>query len=102
MTAFLGYNGKAFGIKAQFFRSFDSKDYLDNRLKGYGTLDLLGNISLFSGSSLSFGIQNILNRDYQTIWSQRAQYLYKALAKPETFYYAGRGRTYNLTYTINY
>lgn len=103
LAGYLGYNGKVFGLKAQVFHSFDSKDQIGvgKELKGYTTVDLLGSVKLFTGS-LSFGIQNILNKNYQTIWSQRSQFLYQALAKKETFYYAGRGRTYNLTYTINY
>jgi iron complex outermembrane receptor protein len=101
LTGYFGFNGKGFGVKAQAFHSFNLKDNAGNQLKGYTTLDLLGNTKLFTGT-LSFGVQNLLNKNYQTIWSQRSQLLYKALAKQETFYYAGRGRTYNLTYTISY
>ncbi|TDO23832.1 TonB-dependent receptor [Pedobacter duraquae] len=105
MAGYIGYTDKVFGLKAQAFHSFDSKGIdsklIEHQLKGYTTLDLLASAKLFTGS-LSFGVQNLLNKDYQTIWSQRSQYLYAALAKKETFYYAGRGRTYNITYTINY
>ncbi|MBB5637794.1 iron complex outermembrane receptor protein [Pedobacter cryoconitis] len=100
-VAFVGWNSKIIGFKAQVFRSFDTKDYLDNKFKGYTTLDLLGNVKLPLGR-LSFGVQNLLNKEYQTIWSQRAQFLYKGLGDPALYYYNGRGRTYNLTYTINY
>lgn len=100
-TAFIGWRNKLIGFKVQGFHSFDLSDYLDNKLKGYTTIDLLGNVKLPLGS-LSFGVQNLLNKDYQTIWSQRSQVLYKGLATPATFYYPGRGRTYNLSYTINY
>jgi len=103
LAGYLGYNGKAFGLKAQIFHSFNSKDGVGTgrELKGYTTVDLLGSVKIFTGS-LSIGVQNLLNKNYQTIWSQRSQYLYSSLARPETFYYAGRGRTYNLTYTLNY
>lgn len=104
-AAYLGWRNQAFGLKVQAFRSFDlkeePKDGLTNQIKGYTTLDLLGNIKLPLGT-LNFGVQNLLNKDYQSIWSQRSQVLYKGLATPETFSYLGRGRTYNLTYTINY
>ncbi|MGY0036889.1 hypothetical protein [Pedobacter sp. NJ-S-72] len=100
-AAFIGWNNKTVGFKAQAFRSFDAKDYLDNEFKGYTTLDLLGNVKLPLGT-LSFGVQNLLNLEYQTIWSQRAQVLYKGLGVPALYYYNGRGRTYNLSYTINY
>ncbi|WP_158795783.1 TonB-dependent receptor [Pedobacter sp. L105] len=100
-TAFLGWRNQSVGFKVQGFRSFDLTDALDSKLKGYTTLDILGNVKLPLGT-LSFGVQNLLNKEYQTIWSQRSQLLYKGLATPATFYYAGRGRTYNLSYTINY
>ena len=100
-TAYLGWRNKSIGFKVQGFHSFDLEDYLDNKLKGYTTLDVLGNVKLPLGS-LAFGVQNLMNKDYQTIWSQRSQLLYKGLATPQTFYYGGRGRTYNLSYTINY
>lgn len=105
LAGYLGYNGKIFGLKAQVFHSFDSKGISTNlkeyELKGYTTVDLLGSVKVFTGS-LSIGVQNLLNKNYQTVWSQRSSILYAALAKPETFYYAGRGRTYNVTYTLNY
>lgn len=100
-TAYLGWRNRSVGFKVQGFRSFDLTDDLNNKLRGYTTLDLLGNVKLPLGT-LSFGVQNLLNKDYQTIWSQRSQLLYKGLATPATFYYAGRGCTYNLSYTINY
>lgn len=100
-TAFVGWNNKIIGFKAQAFHSFNAKDYLDNKFVGYTTLDLLGNVKLPVGR-LSFGVQNLLNKRYQTIWSQRAQVLYKGSGNPALYYYNGRGRTYNLTYTINY
>ncbi|WP_175636271.1 TonB-dependent receptor [Pedobacter ghigonis] len=105
LAGYLGYNGKVFGLKAQVFHSFDSKGISTNlkeyELKGYTTVDVLGSVKVFTGS-LSIGVQNLLNKNYQTVWSQRSSILYAALAKPETFYYAGRGRTYNVTYTLNY
>lgn len=100
-TGYIGWKNQAVGFKAQVFRSFDLKDVNGSRVRGYGTLDLLGNVKLPVGT-LSYGVQNLLNRDYQTIWSQRSQLLYKPLATQATFYYAGRGRTYNLSYSINY
>ena len=105
LAGYLGYNGKVFGLKAQIFHSFDSKGISTNlkeyEIKGFTTVDLLGSVKVFTGN-LSIGVQNLLNKNYQTVWSQRSSILYAALAKPETFYYAGRGRTYNVTYTLNY
>ncbi|WP_367867971.1 TonB-dependent receptor [Pedobacter sp. WC2423] len=100
-TAFIGWSNKSIGFKAQGFRSFDLKDNVNNELKGYTTVDLLGHVKLPLGT-LSFGVQNLLNKEYQTIWSKRAQVLYSTLGVPQTYYYLGRGRTYNVSYTINY
>lgn len=99
-TGYLGWRNKAVGFKIQGLRSFDLKDEA-TQLYRYTTFSVLGDVKLPVGT-LSFGVQNLLNKYYQTIWSQRSQALYKGLATPQTFFYAGRGRTYNLTYTINY
>lgn len=101
INAFIGFSNDEFGLKLQGLHSFDSKDNAGNKLVGYTTFDVLGNVKLPLGR-LSLGVQNVMNKDYQTIWSQRSQILYQVLAKKEAFYYAGRGRTYNITYTINY
>lgn len=101
-TAYIGWRNKAVGFKIQGLHSFDLKDDEKNRIKGYTTIDLLGNVKLPLGS-LSFGVQNLLNKEYDTVWSQRAKVAYALLpVTPHIFDYLGRGRTYNLSYTINY
>lgn len=100
-AGYIGWKNKMGGLKVQGFHSFDLTDNLENKVRGYTTLDVLANLKLPLGN-LSLGVQNLLNKEYQTIWSQRSQVLYKGLAVPESFYYLGRGRTYNISYTINY
>ena len=51
---------------------------------------------------LSFGVQNLFDRSYQTTWSQRAQVLYAGLMTPESLQFNGRGRTFGLAYTVQY
>lgn len=51
---------------------------------------------------VNLGVQNIFNKDYQTIWSAKSQVLYSAYKVPELFYYAGRGRTFNLSFTYTF
>jgi iron complex outermembrane receptor protein len=77
------------------------KDDNQQTIHGYTTLDLLGSTRLGPGR-LSLGIQNLLDRDYQTTWSQRAAYLYGAQATRETFAFNGRGRTLSVGYTVHY
>jgi hypothetical protein len=72
-----------------------------NQLADYNTLDLIAAVKLPFGK-LTAGVQNLLNREYQSIWSQRAQMYYSALSSAATYEFMGRGRTLSLTYTINY
>lgn len=100
INIYAGWKRKQYAVRLQLLHSFDVKDSV-NQLNGYTTLDLIGNIKLPLGH-LTIGVQNLLNSDYQTIWSQRSEILYKGLATPKTFQYYGRGRTFALTYVLNY
>ncbi|MDN0081587.1 TonB-dependent receptor [Crenobacter sp. SG2305] len=88
-------------LRLQGQQVFDLSDAAGNKLKGYAIFDLLGSQKLPVGT-LNFGIQNLFNKQYQTLWSQRSQIYYGKLATPQTVYYEGRGRTYGVTYTVNY
>lgn len=98
---FGGWQGDAFGLRLQAMRTFDMEDGSGRELQGYTTVDLLGDWQLPVGR-LAFGIQNLFNEDYMTIWGQRAQMFYGALAAPRTFEFRGRGRTYGLTWSVQY
>ncbi|HGY2535145.1 TPA: hypothetical protein ACNVR2_006316, partial [Pseudomonas aeruginosa] len=52
--------------------------------------------------TLTAGIQNLLDKDYTTVWGQRAQVYYGGLAPAGLFDYKGRGRTYSLTYSVEF
>lgn len=80
---------------------FDYEDDANNKLDGYTTFDLLGNVNLPVGQ-LGFGIQNLLDEDYTTAWSQRAQILYAAHYDAAAYDYKGRGRTFTLNYSLEY
>lgn len=101
LGAFAGWEGERFGARLQALHSFDLKDGLRQALDGYTTVDLIGHYRLPAGQ-LNFGVQNLLDKDYATIWSQRAKYFYGALAAKETFDYRGRGRTFGLSYSVQY
>ncbi|WP_341502670.1 TonB-dependent receptor [Gallaecimonas sp. GXIMD4217] len=70
-------------------------------LEGYDVLNLGVGYELPVGE-LRFGIQNLLNEDYETLWSQRAQILYASLSNPALFRYEGRGRSYALSYSVQW
>tara|TARA_B100001094_G_C18194628_1_gene809771 strand:+ start:1202 stop:3250 length:2049 start_codon:yes stop_codon:yes gene_type:complete len=64
-------------------------------LNSYTTLDSSLRIEMDYGN-LNLGIQNLLDRDYATIWGQRAEMWYGR--QP----YHGTGRTYTLTYQYHF
>ncbi len=101
LGAFAGWEGDRIGVRLQALRSLDLKDGDDRELDGYTTVDLVGHWQLPKGT-LNFGVQNLLDEDYTTIWGQRAQVYYGALAAKETFDFRGRGRTFGLSYSIRY
>lgn len=99
LAAFVSY-GSAMGssVTLQSTTVFNLSDADRNKLHGYTTLDLFG--SHRRGSWLfSAGVQNLLNKDYQSIWSQRATIFYSALVAPKTVYFPGQGRNYTMTVT---
>lgn len=89
-------------LRLQANHVFDLKDAADRKIEGYTLVDLLGSQQLPVGE-LSFGVANLLNEDYTTIWGQRAQSFYGGYYGPEEMFdYRGRGRTYTLTYAVEY
>ncbi|MEG0249027.1 MAG: hypothetical protein RR726_42075, partial [Pseudomonas sp.] len=49
------------------------------------------------------GIQNLLDKQYSTVWGQRATLFYSPTYGPAYLYdYQGRGRTYTLTWSMAY
>jgi len=101
LTAFAGWADDKVSARLQAVRSFSLSDSAGNQLASYTTFDLMGSYKLPVGR-LSVGIQNLLDKDYQTIWSQRAQVFYRGLTNAETLDYRGRSRTLALTYTASY
>lgn len=55
--------------------SFDVSDAQGYKVDGYTTVDLLGSYQLPVGT-LSFSIENLFDRDYTTVWGQRAPLYY--------------------------
>ncbi|WP_434632551.1 TonB-dependent receptor [Chromobacterium sp. CV08] len=102
---FIDWNRGNATLRLQGQKIFDLDDASGNKLNGYATADLLGSYKLPVGT-LSFGVQNLFNKTYQTLWSQRATIYYGGSAPgsvtPQTVYYQGRGRTYGLSYSVSY
>ena len=102
LTAFLGWGRTDTHLRLQGQHILDLEDDSGRELEGYTLVDLLGSHRLPVGE-LSFGIANLLDNDYTTVWGQRAQAFYGGYYGPdEMFDYKGRGRTYSLAYTVQY
>ncbi|WP_367971565.1 TonB-dependent receptor [Vibrio scophthalmi] len=100
-NAWAGWYGSDLAMKVQSQTMFNYEDDAQNELEGYTVFDLVGTYQLPVGS-LGFGIQNLFDKDYTTIWGQRAQIVYGAHYDAAAYDYKGRGRTYTLNYQIKY
>ncbi|MBB4805509.1 iron complex outermembrane receptor protein [Chryseobacterium defluvii] len=96
---FTGWNAKRFSVRLQMQNSLNYTDLADMRIDGYTLFDFIGDVKLNKGT-INFGVQNIFNRQYTTIWGQRSVFFYGAPQK--AFAYQGRGTTFSVGYTINY
>jgi iron complex outermembrane receptor protein len=96
---FTGWNAKRFSLRLQMENSMNYTDLADMKITGYTLFDLMGDIKLNKGT-VNFGVQNLFNRQYTTIWGQRSVFFYGAPQK--AFAYQGRGTTFSVGYTITY
>ncbi|WBA16502.1 TonB-dependent receptor [Salinivibrio proteolyticus] len=96
--AAVGYDNFDWGTELNLQHVGDLSDEDGDRLEGYELVGLNGYYTLPVGQ-INFGIQNLFDKDYQTIWSQKAQKVYSGLASADMFDYAGVGRTFSLSYS---
>jgi iron complex outermembrane recepter protein len=99
VAAYVSWQNDLTSVRLQGIRTLDLEDAADRELDGYTTYDLLIQHQLPVGE-LGLGVQNLTNKDYTTVWGQRAQLFYSAYAPANTFDFRGRGRTYSLTYNV--
>ncbi|HEA7726036.1 TPA: TonB-dependent receptor, partial [Escherichia coli] len=91
-TAYIGWAPDPWSLRVQSTTSFDVSDAQGYKVDGYTTVDLLGSYQLPVGT-LSFSIENLFDRDYTTVWGQRAPLYYSPGYGPASLYdYKGRGR----------
>lgn len=101
-TAFVGWKGDRSSARLQGNHAFTLKDDADHTINGYTTFDLLGSHDTGFGT-FSAGIQNLLDKQYSTVWGQRATLFYSPAYGPAYLYdYQGRGRTYTLGWSMAY
>lgn len=101
LGAYVDWTQDKLGLRLQANIIDDYTDGAERQLDGYTITDLLGHYALPVGQ-LNFGINNLLNEDYQTLWSQKAQMLYASLTDPAVVTFEGRGRTYSVSYSLDF
>lgn len=101
-TAFVGWRDERNSARLQGNHAFTLEDDADHQIDGYTTFDLLGSRDTGFGT-FSAGVQNLLDKQYSTVWGQRATLFYAPTYGPANLYdYQGRGRTYTLSWSIAY
>ena len=95
-----GYDNYQYGAELQLQTIANYHDDDGGELNGYSLMHLSSYYTLPVGK-VSFGIQNLLNRDYYTLWSQRAQILYTGYNE-NLFSFKGEGRTFAVTYNAEF
>ncbi|MGY0216744.1 TonB-dependent receptor [Endozoicomonadaceae bacterium StTr2] len=106
ITAYVRYEQDGMNVRLQAvnFADYDkgkkytasSKTYTDRKTKGYTTVDLMASYDLPVGT-VSGGITNLFNEDYQTVYSQWARQTYDGLSSSKA-----EGRAYVLSYRVEY
>ncbi len=97
-TAFVRWQDNLNSVRLQGSKAFDIDDDAGDEIDGYTTFDLMASRQLPVGR-LNFAVTNLLDKQYDTVWGQRAQLFY---GFEELFDFRGQGRTYALTYSVDY
>ena len=97
-TAFVQWRDTLNSVRLQGSHAFDIDDDAGDEVDGYTTFDLLTARELPLGR-INFSVSNLLDKQYDTVWGQRAQLFY---GFEKLFDFKGQGRTYTLTYSVDY
>lgn len=99
-TAYVNWAPGDWTVRVQSQQTFDVSDSQGRKLNGYNTIDVLSSYALPVGK-VSLSIENLLDKDYTTVWGQRAPILYSpTYGAPALYSYKGRGRTFGLNYSV--
>ncbi len=100
-TVFTQWQDNLNKVRLQASHSFDIEDDQDREVDGVTLLDLQAERQLPVGR-LNLAVTNLLDKQYQTVWGQRAQLFYGARFAYEPYDFKGQGRTFTLTYAVDY
>ncbi|PHM48026.1 TonB-dependent siderophore receptor [Xenorhabdus miraniensis] len=102
ITAYINWEPEDWELRLQSQQTFDVSDANGRKIDGYNTIDFLGTYHLSVGQ-INFSIENLLNKDYTTVWGQRAPVFYSpTYGASELYSYKGRGRTFGLSYSMTF
>ncbi len=100
LGGYVGWSNDELKLRFSGQHVFSLTDADDFKIDGYTLFDLLGSYTFENtDTTINFGIQNVFDTDYTTIWGSRAKALYGALADESVFDYHGRGRTFAVSLT---
>lgn len=114
VTAYVGKQSGNWAVRAQLAHSMKLRSDIPSvgggqqqeSLPSLTLVDLLGRYrfdhSAQAKGTLSLGVQNLFNKSYETRWSQQAKLIYSGIIAPGVLDFRGQGRTYALTYTLEY
>ncbi len=99
----IGWGNETLNLRLQGQHVFDLGDNSGYKIEGYTLFDLIGSYHVEKADmTVNFGVHNLFNKEYNTVWGSRAKALYGALAPEEIFDYKGRGRTFALALSKNF
>ncbi|MCA1406469.1 TonB-dependent receptor [Ensifer sp. IC3342] len=100
LGGYVGWSNDALSVKFSGQHVFELTDADGFSIDDYTLFDLIGGYTFENTeTTLNFGIQNVFDTDYTTVWGSRAKALYGALADEAVFDYKGRGRTFAISLT---
>ena len=102
LSAHVAWRYQNWNTRLQATHMASLKDSAGQRMTGYTTWDVMSTVKLPVGQ-LQLGVQNLFDKQYLSTWGQRAMALYAVPpVSRDTFAFYGRGRTFSMTYRVDY
>lgn len=100
LGGYVGWSDQEWRLRFSGQHVFSLTDADDFKIDGYTLFDLQGSYTFAStNTTINFGVQNVFDTEYTTLWGSRAKALYGALADESVFDYKGRGRAFAVSLT---
>ncbi len=101
LGGYVGWTNDALSLRFSGQHIFELTDAQNFTIDDYTLFDLTGGYRFENtDTTLNFGIHNVFDTDYTTVWGSRAKALYGGLQPTSRcFDYKGRGRTFAVSLT---